>query len=90
MPALVRTAATPVWFGLMAATALSWWLGAENGVDDRTLATIVVLAVAFVKVRFVGMYFMELRHAPLPLRLAFEGWCLLIGSVVIVMYLARG
>jgi hypothetical protein len=84
MPALIRTAATPVWLGLMAATALSVWVGGAHG------TTVLVLAVAFVKVRFIGAYFMELREAPPLLRFAFEGWCLLIGALTIVMYLVRG
>jgi hypothetical protein len=84
MPALIRTAATPVWIGLMALTALSLAVGGAHG------TTVFVLAVAFVKVRFIGMYFMELREAPPLLRFAFEGWCLLIGGLVILMYLVRG
>lgn len=84
MPALFRTAATPVWVALMAATALSVGVGGAHG------TTVLILAVAFVKVRFIGLYFMELRHAPVPLRLAFEGWCLAIGVLTILMYLVRG
>ncbi|HEX6389559.1 MAG TPA: cytochrome C oxidase subunit IV family protein [Solirubrobacteraceae bacterium] len=84
VPALIRTPATPVWVLLMAATVLSVAVGGAHG------TTVLVLAVAFVKVRFIGLYFMELRDAPPLLRLAFEGWCLLIGTLVIVMYLVRG
>jgi len=84
MPALIRTPATPVWALLVAATVLSVAVGGAHG------TTVVVLAVAFVKVRFIGMYFMELREAPPLLRLAFEGWCLLIGTLTILMYVVRG
>lgn len=86
MSRLLRTAATPVWGALVLATALSWWLGTDHGLSAAT-ATVVVLIVAFVKVRFVGLYFMELRHAPLSLRALFEGWCLVVCAVVVGMYL---
>lgn len=63
-----------VWAVLVAATLASWSLGGGNA---------VVVAVAFVKVRLVGLYFMELRTAPLPLRGLFEGWVLVTGAVLI-------
>jgi cytochrome c oxidase subunit IV len=86
MTALARTAVTPVWFFLVAATVVSWLLGADYGPGNHTAATVSVMAVAFIKVRFVGLYFMELRHAPLALRLAFEAWTLLFVILVIAMY----
>ena len=85
---LLRNRITLVWGLLVGATALSWWLGTDHGVDDQKLAAVAVLLVAFVKVRFVGMYFMELRNAPIPLRLIFEGWCIVVCAGVIGMYLA--
>jgi hypothetical protein len=36
----------------------------------------------------VFLDFMELRHAPLPLRLAFEGWALVVGGTIIGCYLS--
>lgn len=81
---LIRTPATPVWALLVAATILSLAVGGAHG------TTVLILAVAFVKVRFIGMYFMELREAPPLLRFGFEGWCLLIGTLTIVMFLVRG
>lgn len=86
-PGLLRNVITAVWGALIAATLVSWWLGTDHGVDDVRTASVAILLVAFVKVRFVGMYFMELRHAPLPLRLLFEGWCAAVCTTVIVMYL---
>jgi len=87
-PNLLRNIITAVWGALIAATLVSWWLGTEHGVSDVQTASVLILLVAFVKVRFVGLYFMELRHAPIPLRLLFEGWCAVVSSTVIVMYLA--
>lgn len=88
LTSLLRSKITAVWVVLIFATLLSWHLGADHGAPDaRTVATVVIMLVAFIKVRFVGLYFMELRHAPVPLRLIFEGYCLVVCSVVIGLYL---
>jgi hypothetical protein len=76
-----------VWAGLVGATLLSWWLGAEHGISNVRTASVVVLVVAFAKVRFVGLHFMDLRSAPPALRGAFEAWCLTVALLVIVLYL---
>jgi hypothetical protein len=52
---------------------------------NRTVST-VVIAVAFIKVRFVGLDFMELRRAPFALRLVFELWLIVIGGTLIILY----
>ena len=88
MPALARNVVTPVWVGLMLATALSWWLGTDHGLgDNRSLTTALILLVAFIKVRFVGSYFMELRHAPTLLKRAFDAWVVVVCAAVVGIYL---
>jgi heme/copper-type cytochrome/quinol oxidase subunit 4 len=84
--ALARTRATAVWFVLVAATILSWWLG-HGGNGGHELIGAVILLVAFIKVRLIGSYFMELREAPVPLRALFDGYCLVVCSVVLGMFL---
>jgi len=82
---------TLVWLGLVLATLLSWGLSSEHLFDStiaRTLTTMAILGVAFVKVCYVGLDFMELRRAPRALRLVFHAWmvgvyCLLVGLYVI-------
>jgi len=87
MLALLRREITCVWLVLILATALSWQFGHGFGFGDRyTYATVAIVIIAFIKVRFVFLDFMELRHAPLPLRLAFESWALVLGSTIIVCY----
>jgi heme/copper-type cytochrome/quinol oxidase subunit 4 len=86
---LLRSPISAIWGVLIAATLTSWWLGTDHGVSSKETASVLILLVAFVKVRFVGLYFMELRHAPLPLRLIFEGWCAVVSTAVIVMYLVE-
>jgi hypothetical protein len=87
LTSLLKTRITVVWLGLIVATLISWRIGTDHGLH-ASLATAVVLVVAFVKVRFVGVYFMELRGAPVWLRSVFEGYCLVVCTVLIAMYLA--
>ncbi len=87
MPSLLRRKITFVWLVLILATALSWQLGHGFGFGDRyTYATVAIVIIAFIKVRLVFLDFMELRHAPLPLRLAFESWALVVGGTLIACY----
>jgi caa(3)-type oxidase subunit IV len=62
--ALLRTPATGVWVVLIVATAATWTLGTNHGFGNHTLASVAILLIAFIKVRLVGLYFMELRDAP--------------------------
>ena len=84
MNALFQSFATLVWVVLMLATGLSWWLGTHQGSGS---ATIVLMLVAFLKVRLIIMHFMEVRGAPLPLRLICEGWVIVTCSAVLGLYL---
>jgi hypothetical protein len=47
----------------------------------------LLLVIAMTKVRFVGAYFMELRAAPLPLRLVFEIWAVGAAATLCALYL---
>jgi len=86
---LLRSRVVLVWLLLVAATVVSLALGSSHGVEGDAVeaATVAVLAVAFVKVRYVGLEFMELRHAAPPLRIAFEAWIALVGAAVVGTYL---
>lgn len=85
--ALLRAPFTAVWFVLIAATLISFWLGTDHGLSSPAARSILIFVVAFVKVRFVGLYFMELKDAPWALRGLFEGYCLLVCALVIGFYL---
>ena len=69
----VRNRAGISWLILVAATLASSLVGADHGTGSRV--AVVVLAIAAVKVRLVGLDFMELRRAPGPLRVGFELYC---------------
>lgn len=83
---LLRGPFAVVWLFLIAATLLSWYLGADHGIHDHRVATAVILLVAFVKVRFVGLYFMELRDAPRRLRTLFEIHCATVCAAMLTVY----
>jgi hypothetical protein len=73
--AAVRSPAGLSWLVLVAATLVSWWVGTDHGLDDKTAACALLLVVALGKVYLIGMHFMELRHADPLLRLAFQAYC---------------
>ncbi|NVN49930.1 cytochrome C oxidase subunit IV family protein [Mycolicibacterium hippocampi] len=82
---LLRNRAGASWLVLIAATLVSWVVGADHGTGS--MAAVVVLAIAAIKVRLVGLDFMELRHAPIPLRAAFECYCVGMWALLSALYL---
>ncbi len=82
---LLRARSTYVWLALVAVTIVSWAVGAEHSVGSGV--AVVVLALAVIKVRFVGLDFMELRTAPVVLRAVFEAYCIMLWMVLAGMYL---
>ena len=81
----VRGRAGTSWLVLIVATLISYALGAEHGTGS--VIVVVVLAIVAIKVRLVGLDFMELRSAPMPLRLALEGYCLTLWAMLSGLYL---
>lgn len=82
---LARNRAGLTWLLLIAATVVSWAVGAEHGTGSAV--AVVVLAIAAVKVRLVGLDFMELRRAPVALRAVFEAYCVTVWAVLSGLYL---
>jgi hypothetical protein len=85
--AFLRTRAVAVWLILVVATigSLTLFEAFRSAMMNRTVST-VIIAVAFIKARFVGLDFMELRRAPFALRLVFELWLIVIGGALIMLY----
>jgi hypothetical protein len=81
----VRGRAGVSWVVLIVATLISYALGADHGTGS--VMVVVVLAIVAVKIRLVGLDFMELRGAPMPLRLAFEGYCVGLWLLLSGLYL---
>ena len=82
---LLRARSTFVWLALVIVTIVSWAVGADHELGSGI--AVVVLALAVIKVRFVGLDFMELRTAPLFLRGIFEAYCIILWMVLAGMYL---
>lgn len=84
---VLRNPAVRTWTLLVVATLCSFGIFesiAGNG-RDVPIAGGLVIAIAFIKVRLVGLHFMELRSCPLWMRGAFEIWLVTIGGVLIIM-----
>jgi hypothetical protein len=84
-----RHPVTTVWLLLVVATGASWWLGGGSAAASPStrVATAVLLLVAFIKVRLIVGYFMEVRHAPSALRVGFDVWISLVCLALVVLYL---
>ncbi|WP_019928928.1 cytochrome C oxidase subunit IV family protein [Nocardia sp. BMG111209] len=78
-----------VWAALTVITIVAWRLAPGHadsaGLSDGLVAGIVVLAM--IKCRLVIRYFMEVRYAPRWLRLATDGWLLVLWVTLLGIYL---
>lgn len=82
---------TFVWLLLALMTALSWALGTQEGTilqGGQSLASTALLLLASFKVRLVIIHFMEIKGAPLGLRLICEAWVALVCAALIAIYLS--
>ena len=87
MTASLQSRVTGIWVGLIVATGLSWQFGHGFGFGEKIhYATVAILMITFVKIRFVFLDFMELRTAPWPLRMAFEVWAVSLCVTLIGLY----
>jgi heme/copper-type cytochrome/quinol oxidase subunit 4 len=84
---LLRKPVSVVWAALMLATCASTWVLSTNSVTPG-VATVAIMLIAAVKVRLVIRYFMEVRLAPLALRLVCDGWLLAVTALIVIIYLA--
>lgn len=75
-----------VWIILMIATCISWWFAANHGEfgSSPKIGIVFLLGLAFIKIRLIMFYFMEVRDGPLALRWSADGWILftLIGLIL--------
>lgn len=72
-------------------TLLSWWIGASHGqhafVPNAGITGAVILMAA-IKVRVIVWEFMELKHAPRPMRVVADAWLATIIVALLALYLA--
>lgn len=57
----------------------------SGNLQRLTWIAIVIVGIALVKVRLIGIHFMDLRAAPPPLRLLFEGYTVALFLVLAVL-----
>lgn len=74
------------WLLLVGLTLLSYLSWLDAGWIDPRVAGSIVIVIALVKAWLIGMRFMELDHAVQPLRLAYAGWVLVVGVVLLTMF----
>ncbi len=78
---------TWVWLGLMVLTCVTTW-GLSKNLFDPAVAVVGVFMIAGVKASYVMLDFMELRHAPLPARVAFQAWPALVVAIILCVWFA--
>lgn len=83
----LRKPVTVIWAALMLATCAStWWLSGDGAAP--TVATVAIVVIAAVKIRFVLLHFMELKDAPTAWRAVFEAWLVVVTAIIVGLYLA--
>ncbi|MDA0188779.1 MAG: cytochrome C oxidase subunit IV family protein [Proteobacteria bacterium] len=82
-----NTPANRAWVALLAATAITWWLG-ESGAAGKTgtMAVLIMLGLALVKGWLVIYDFMELRHAPMLWKTLLLGWLVFVLGMIVLAY----
>lgn len=78
---------TLVWAVLLALTFGSFVVGIEQSADFAGAAAIAIIGIALLKVRLIGLHFMDVRVAPTALRVLFEGYALVVFGVLVVLEL---
>ena len=79
---IMRERVTFVWLALMVLTCVTTW-GLSKDLFSPAVAVIGIFLIAAVKVRFVMLDFMELRDAPIPVRVAFEAWPIAVAAMIL-------
>jgi len=74
-----------IWLILVIGTLLSFE-SSLSGVIGERVATTLILLIAMIKVRFVALEFMELRHAPIIFRVGLEIWLVILFATMITLY----
>ena len=85
MHALTETKLLMVLLALLALT-LSSWLFTHFGIVGGKQLGLVILGLAFIKVRLIVIHYMEATEVLLPIRLAFETWILLAALGTMLIY----
>jgi hypothetical protein len=82
-----RERVTWVWLGLMALTCFTTW-GLSKDLFSPAVSVVGIFLIAAVKVSYVMLDFMELRYAPLPVRVAFQAWPVVVAVMILGFWFA--
>jgi heme/copper-type cytochrome/quinol oxidase subunit 4 len=83
----LRERVTWVWLALMLLTCVTTW-GLSKDLFSPAAAVFGIFVIAAVKVRYVMLDFMELRNAPIPVRVVFEAWPVAVAAIILGIWLA--
>lgn len=75
-----------IWAAMVVITLVSYAAG-QSGIHHAVAGIAAVVALALIKVRFVLLDFMDVRHAPLLLRSVLEVWVVGLGLFLIFLAL---
>lgn len=84
---VLRERVTWVWLGLMALTCFTTW-GLSKDLFSPAVAVVGIFLIAAVKVSYVMLDFMELRYAPLPVRVPFQAWPVVVAVMILGFWFA--
>jgi hypothetical protein len=91
---LINQRATYVFVGLILISALAFWLTVGHGAasldEAQSIVWAEVIFLAYLKVRWILLDFMELRSAPIKLRLLFESFAVALAAGLISINLLVG
>jgi cytochrome c oxidase subunit IV len=87
MMSVLRERVTWVWVGLVVLTCVTTW-GLSKDLFSPVVAVVGTFLIAAVKVRYVILDFMELRNAPLPVRVIAEVWPVVVAVMILGFWFA--
>ena len=79
---VLRERVTWVWLGLMVLTCVTTW-GLSKDLFSPAVGVVGIFSIAAVKVSYVMLDFMELRDAPIPVRVAFQAWPVAVAAMIL-------
>jgi caa(3)-type oxidase subunit IV len=84
---VLRERVTWVWLALVVLTCATTW-GLSADVFSAAVAVVGNFLIAAVKVRYVMLDFMELRDAPIRVRIVFEAWPWVVAAIILGFWFA--
>ena len=84
---VLRERVTMVWLGLMVLTCVTTW-GLSKDLFIPAVGVVGIFSIAAIKVSYVMLDFMELRSAPIPVRVAFQAWPVAVAAMILGFWFA--